>query len=141
MLEFKTPEIRFIHAYVAGGRVTVAWKNDPQQVKVGALITLGVGWCAPKDQFRKDKGRLIATGRLIKCPWQVQVALTDRPNGMRVVTEETVLKAVYQYPDRVRTPTWAYGFLPELRPRVTCCSGCSGAAIKDGRILKEAPHD
>ena len=110
-------ETRFIHAYVAGGgRATVAWQ--PHVFIDRNAVLLGVAWCSPKDHFRKDKGRMIAEGRLSKFPINCKVEVTKREDR-EFVTEQSVLSAVsYQTAghiigsvlkrmDVAKVPTWA----------------------------------
>lgn len=50
----------FSHPYIGRGRATLAMEvsHDHSEVLVG------VAFCSPNDQFRRDKGRMIAAGRL-----------------------------------------------------------------------------
>jgi hypothetical protein len=60
----ETTKTYFIHPLVGstGGRATLAMKIEPELGRV----TLGMSWCSPKDQFCKKKGRMIATGRMVR---------------------------------------------------------------------------
>lgn len=55
-----TSKVSFTHGYCGDGRVTMAMR------KTGTLVTVGVAFCSPKEQFRKDKGRGISEARLLK---------------------------------------------------------------------------
>jgi len=115
--ETNVSETRFIHAYVAGGgRATVAWQ--PHVFIDRNAVLLGVAWCSPKDHFRKDKGRMIAEGRLSKFPINCKVDVTKREDR-EFVTEHAVLNAITNQTaghivgsvlrriDVAKVPTWA----------------------------------
>lgn len=118
-------EIRFIHAHIkGGGRATVAWEdwNDGE-------AHIAIAWCSPKDHFRKDRGRLIATGRLKKQPWCWTLNLTTKGEHT-FIAEETILNAVYDNPNAVGTPEWAWGeklFIPR-EPRGTAVTSMKVSA-------------
>jgi len=97
---------RFIHAHFveqSKGRATIAWKQVPEQPN---KVLMGVAWCSPKDHFRRDRGRVIAEGRLNKKPLFAEVVLTER-KGRLFVSEQSVLAAVFWTQTCADVPRWA----------------------------------
>lgn len=53
--------IAYLHLRVGPGAATAAFRRDATR---SGVVYVGVGLCAPADQFSRKRGRLIASGRL-----------------------------------------------------------------------------
>jgi len=90
--------IRFYYKHINGGVVTAACIRN----ELTANRRVGLSFCSPKDNFSKEKGRLIALGRAEKCP--ITVGNVNSTLMMKsVINDLTAYKAVKYI------PKWAVG--------------------------------
>ena len=61
---------------IKNAHITIAYVVD------GTDIQYGIAYCAPCDQFSRDKGRLISTGRLNKRPMVIEAKEGVSPADM-----------------------------------------------------------
>lgn len=61
-------DVRYYYLRIGGGVVTAYTERKRETDGSVKFVRVGFASCSPKDEFCKEKGRLIATGRAAKCP-------------------------------------------------------------------------
>lgn len=107
-------KIAYIHAYVGDGRVTAAFEMPPKDKRSEARqVNYAVAYCSPKDNFSRERGRLIAAGRLEKArqqdrqgdyKWVDLLGTVTVPAGGKLT--EAVLESIL-FRIRREGPNWA----------------------------------
>lgn len=92
----------FMHVHVGKGRATVAISHE----KGAKEATVAVAFCSPNDQYKREKGRLISSGRLNKeGKYFFKVGLDGQsPIKLQV---SNILEAMLA--EESNAPKWAFG--------------------------------
>lgn len=93
--------VAFNHMALGAGRVTFAYEVVDGEAIVGAAF------CSPKDQFSRRKGRLIATGRMMRTPLlRFPVAPGAKDSDIRAAIRWAISNEKLEYKSSL--PTWAF---------------------------------
>lgn len=92
-------DIRYYYIKNGGGMITACTNRNLEKREV----TIGFAWCSPKDQFKKEMGRKISLGRLIKRPYEYQI--TDCENSsvavakaLSIMVDNEIARKIFKVP-------------------------------------------
>ena len=82
-------DIRYYYLHMGKGTITAYTERKREADGTIKFVRLGFSVCAPKDNFNKEKGRLIATGRAAKKPIYVPYTGNTYKDVEKYVKENT----------------------------------------------------